>query len=726
MDLSVLSDTDNGDRGSIFVSPQNAASDNRFSQKVTVGDADNNTLVDTTADTDDPLDFEVDYAESFSLTSEGGASPNEDNAKLGTGDTNTINALTSNGSSGDENQLRSLNITANTSVALDAASDAMWDGKAGDQDIFSLNFSGDASANAGQLDIGGNVVGMDVTSDGAGERQVDLSGANSGNLSQASGSDTAEGQGVTVKGDGSGDVNLLFDTADVATGNPMAVDGSDFGGNTVVEITTNNDDDLTGTEFNGVDQVTLDADMTDDSAGVDLRRLEAGTDVLLTNDQTTNALTIQYQDASSVNVDLASDNDADGGIITENASDVTISTTGDDTNTNTVSGFETIEEIGGDTNLGSLTFNVESNETLDVDGDIKISRADELGDSSSFDLNFTGSGTLDGPDSSDLQVNDDPTDNGSASATSRIINDLTIDVGGDVTGDGGGNGQVQVNDLDFNPRQGSPVGDATTLDLNLTGDGGFEVTGNLVVADDTTETLNIDSSGSGDGPNIIQAFDSSSTIDDSLTDLNISGNQDLTLGNDTALDIADDGAQTVNASSFSGDLTAVLERGADGGDDYTVEVGSGDDTYTIENSPTTNDNQIDDDGTATYVFDGSSIGDNTIDGDADDTDGGTDSSGRGFAVGTDNSATDDDAVDDVLDFSNMITSSGSLDFSDLSADGEGDIVDGDGNALLTVDGSVDSNDSVEITAADGQFEGSITLTGVDDATYLNSDNFDFA
>ena len=239
---------------------------------------------------------------------------------------------------------------------------------------------------------------------------------------------------------------------------------------------------------------------------------------------------------------------------------------------------------------------------------------------------------------------------------------------------------------------------------------------------DGTLTLN---STSSDGSGTTTIADASNlTLNDGST-LAIEGNQDVILGVNTAdttdasnrLDIANDVAgssATVDASNFSGDLTANLLRAADGTSNaQTVQLGSGDDTIGVTSAAAGTDD------TFNFVFSGSDIGDDRIE--AANT-----TNNPGFDSATGGTTDVDGFVDDELTFDQISGTPGN--FTNISGDTNGDtgtITDGNGNDVLSLELVNGGNDTLIEAGADASFSGSVTLVGVGDLGALDAANFNF-
>lgn len=627
----------------------------------------------------------------------------------GDDDRNDVGAISSPDNDGDE-QLQSLTVSAGTNVATNDVN--MFSGSQDASNTFSIDLSGEGAVNLGQggnaVQTGGNVNEIAITNAGSGDRQIDLAG-NAGDLKADGSTDgQAAGEGVSISGDGSGDVILQ---ADDALLDSLELDGSQAGAKVVADIVGDSDTSVDLSNTTGLDELRLNADLTAD-AGNGIDSLGADTTVRVEN-ALTNALDITNASAGAASVEVTQGNDIGGGLDVRNVSDLSVTAVDTDDSTNTISGITNTVELGGDTNFNALNLTAESGETLALDAAIEINRVTEFADDNSFTLTVDGEGTSDISQDLDFTT-------GVGSGTRTSTNDVTINAGGDVTGQGA-NGAVDLTTVNVDSGDGQSGNDASTVDLTLGGEGAVDVD-ELNVDNSDTDTINVASEG-GDGENLINSLSNTGNL--AGGDIDVDGDADLDLGDTDGTAIDFGGGGTVNASSFEGDFTLGLDREASDGDDVTVEVGSGDDTFNIDNDTSDTEDEINDDGDVDYVFSGDAIGTNTIEGNAGDATDTSTNNNRGFALGDDTSGESDEA-EDVLDFSNIIDLEGSLDLSNLEADGTGDILDdADGSALLTVDGSAGSDSDVEITAADGQFEGSITLTGVDDATLLGSENFTF-
>jgi len=161
----------------------------------------------------------------------------------------------------------------------------------------------------------------------------------------------------------------------------------------------------------------------------------------------------------------------------------------------------------------------------------------------------------------------------------------------------------------------------------------------------------------------------------------------------TILTIEDNALQdlTFDASEFTGTLlTATITVGAnnDNGNEHTVILGESDATITLTDRSTTNAGDDDND-FFVFEFAGDDIGDVSID----------EFVANALVDGTDNTKPNNHDVLDLSEFG--ITGLADLDL----AVGGGDL---------------------EITAGDGEFEGTITLLGVGATGDVTADNFEFA
>ncbi|MBK1735073.1 hypothetical protein CKO15_07195 [Halorhodospira abdelmalekii] len=717
--------------------------DNEFD---TAADMDNLTLE---ADEDD--DDEAAGIEHLTLTSSADGEISEDEDQLGvldlgtgTADANSVGDISSEDYD-DAQALRSLTVNAQMNLATGTVN--VYDGEDAERDVLDLDLSGDGAIEFGEIDLDDtNVNQVAVDNAGSGDRLVTLSGdqnTNLGDLKAAGGQSQAPGEGVEVTGEGTGDVLIA---ADVANLSELEIDGSRYDGQTLAAVDSNsNTEDLDASNFgDGVD-IALIAD----NGANNLEELASGTTVYVLDNQGGEP-TFKNADGGDLNIVLDGSDDLgygladteglNSGVELENVDHATISAVNQDESGETVdvSGIKAKDD--GDWLLDSLTLEAEdSADTLKVDGEIRI---DADVKDHAFTLNFAGAGAI------DLENNNLDLVSGAEQIPYLTLNsEVDIDsldgvtIGADdddaaatVTFEGSGDIATGSNDTAFDAH----THDVEDLTLTAEGSGSYEIGGDdglEVGADD--QDIDIHLAGSGELTlSVLDADNMNSGVltldtgedggDYTLEDINdldtnadddelvITGESDLTLGvfdedgdPETGFTLAD--TEGVDASGLEGELTAFFDRTGDAGNEHDFEFsfGSGGGSFEIDDSGDLSTNNANMEGTFEFTTD--DIGELSLDGFA---------AGSGVIV---NGGTDGE---DVLDFTEHFD--GPVTFDGQGGADDDFTIEGDGDAVLNVE-SVNDDEDALITAVDPDesFEGELLLVGVG-LDELHEDNFDFA
>jgi hypothetical protein len=493
-----------------------------------------------------------------------------------------------------------LTVTDVTNLSLNGGdADAVFgdidvaDGAAADTDTLSLSASGD-NAITGTLDITGtNLNGITASNTGEGDRTFTLNGA--ADLKAEAGDNQAAGEGVTLTGAGTGTYTLAAASAVL---NELAVDSSEYDGDSVVDI-NDNGASVDASSFSGVDTVLISDDYTGANGAKAITDIADGTSVSITNALTANGLTLNRATEGSLDVSV------DAGV---NTTALTTEMVDELTVTSTV-GATTVADIASAMALPASTVAL-GTINLTADGGAltatDVSVDTETGADFSLTLNLTSD------DAAAVTVTDVSNNGGgdnttaltinSTGATENIVDDLTV-AGADfetltITGDGdlnvGDNGGA---DNDVSLADNATV-DASAFTGDLTARLDREATGNethSVELGSGSDEIILDADGGGAGEATFTfafsgsdigtdsianfAENANDTVDDVLDFSAIFGagtidSYDATAGTDGALvdadgnvlvDFDDDGAGNTVATSddFEGQLTLL---GVDAGD----------------------------------------------------------------------------------------------------------------------------------------------------------------
>lgn len=568
--------------------------------------------------------------------------------------------------------LESLTVNADVDFTADGFSAA--DGAADESNTMAITTAGAGDIALGRLNTNynNNVNAITLDNSGAGERSFTI--GDEGDLKAAESTGQAVGEGLTISGDGTGDVTV---TSSGVLVDALSVDGTGYAGNVLLaNAATSHPIDAQG--LDGVDSFVL----TGKYQSV-VSNLGADISVVSTDSPTEigieNATGVTEQD-----VRLASAIDA--------TLTATVLTANDVATLNIVTDDENME--GTDRDHTVTTLNATSLETLNVEAAEEApfvltnayTTRDGVDGNRDVAANVTGAGdiTLDGGLTSGTGI-----DNIAIMASGEGARDLGTVTTSDMSDSGNltitGDSDVVIDNI-------VDTG-ATGISVNLNSDADADVTDMNVTMDAAaTFTINAESS-DGLGENDIA---DAGGISFDFSTLTITGNQDLIVGSGTALGMtsANGELNTLDASAFEGTLTLSLTRGdVNGGDPQTVMLGTGDADIDVDNTTTDGSEDV-----FSYAFSEEGIGD----------------------VSIDNVSLADNL--DVLDFSAFFAGTVTFDGMSGTAEGSSGVVAVDDVDVMTVTLGENGNDAV-VTANDGQFDGSITLTGVTDLADLATDNF---
>ncbi|MBK1735320.1 hypothetical protein CKO15_08490 [Halorhodospira abdelmalekii] len=551
-------------------------------------------------------------------------------------------------------------------------------------ETFAITTTGDEDIALGTLTTGANINKITLDNSGEGDRSLSIT---AGDLKAVESSTQAAGEGVVVTGEGTGDVVITDDATNGTIITEMIINGDDYAGDTYVATATGNID---ADNYTGVNGIILTGIYNDT-----ISNLGADTTVI----STANATAITIENKTGVTSQDVLLKMAANGAWTANltANSVkTLNITTDDEN-QTGNSAHTVTTLAA-TNLETLNIEAAEEASFVLDNTY-TTRVGEAGDRN-FAINLSGEGAITFDDGITSGAGIDTITIDASGTGTRSLGALTtsdMSNGGNLTITG--DQDVAITDI-------IDTG-ATAQKLNLLSDANITIGDvNVPIAAASTYTIN-SSSTDGEGTNQItdaSNIDFTASGDNSITSsLKIIGNQDFVLGQggdeiDFLTGAGEAHQNALDASEFTGELTAFIARGTGDAESSFVEilVGTGDATFNLNNATTGANQDI-----MKYIFSEDGIGEVEI---------------TNFSV--------DDSLDQ-LDFSAFFTGTVAQSGMTGTSAGSTGYITADGDNVLKVELGAGGTDAY-ITAVNGEFEGSIKLTGIGDLASFENGNFDFA
>jgi hypothetical protein len=462
------------------------------------------------------------------------------------------------------NVLENLMVTADQDFT--ATSFSVFDGTDTTTDIFNIMTAGDSDIALGTITTDSEVNGVVLENSGEGDRTFTLDDA--GELKNAT-----RGEGVTVEGDGTGDVVITDAQATPGTIiNALAVDGSDYAGDLYL-ATAAGAQAIDADDFTGVAGILLTG-----TYNQTISNLAANTTVITTS--ATDTLIGITNKTGVTEQDFLMKRAADGTqtVTTFTANSVTtLNITTDDEN-QTAGTFDahTITTLNA-TKLVTLNIDAAEDAPFVLGGGAYTTR-DGVAGSRDFYVNIEGDGAAtlttgltsgDGIDTIEINADGEGARNLGAISTTDMSNGGSVTVTGD-------SDVTITNIIDTG---------ATSISYNLNSDGDITVEDmNVDIVAGQTVTINSESS-DGEGENEITDAVNIAFLTAGASTLEITGNQDLvigtigTAGTYLGLGALDGDENTLDASAFTGALTVGLTRdptASASSDTQTVKIGTGD------------------------------------------------------------------------------------------------------------------------------------------------------